>query len=301
MNTIQNLNEALFSANIHHFIPEISWKSHPDIYQNWKEYHGPKIQKDIKFSSITTFHNFKPGIIVLFHLGYHLQVIQFLAKKHLCFDILVSKHIKNKYENYFKSLSKDLPEHVIPKFFEAEDRTVILKIRESLKLKRHIVIFADGFISSMSNKLNQSENVSLDFFSNKILVRKGIAVISYHFSVPIYPLINIENDSNIILDVNTPVTVQADESKDQYIKRSLQILFKLLELRIKDNIEHWECWSYLHRVGAIKPESANSASKLPSKLPGLVNVKIEERTVLFDKSNYNFFVIKKKTQHNSLN
>jgi hypothetical protein len=294
MNAIQDVKEALFSANIHHFLPEVSWESHPEIYQNCKKYHGPKREKEIKLSSINSFLNFKPGVIVLFHLGYHLQVIQFLAKEHICFDILVSKQVKTKFENYFKTLSKDLPPHVSPNYFEAEDRTVLLKIRESLKSKRHIVIFADGFISSVATKLNGSEYVSLDFFSNKIFVRKGIALISYYFSAPIYPLINMENENSIILDVKSPITVKSEESKDQYINRCLQSLFNLLELRIKDNIEHWECWSYLHHVGAIKPPPSNfSSSKMTTKI-GLVKINIGGRDILFDKNNYHFYVIEQK-------
>lgn len=294
MNDVQNVKEALFSANLHYFLPEISWESHPNIYQNWKKYHGPKHDKEIKIS-IHSFLKFKPGVIVLFHLGYHLQVIQFLAKEHICFDILVSKQVKTKFENYFKTLSKDLPPHVSPKFFEAEDRTVLLKIRESLKSKRHIVIFADGFISSKATKLNESQFISLDFFSNRIQVRKGIALISYFFSAPIYPLINSEYESSINLDIQLPITVNSDESKDHYIKRALQSIYNLLELRIKDNIEHWECWSYLHNVGAIKPPHTDfSSSKSSSKILGLVKVEIEGKQVLFDKINYNFFVIKQK-------
>lgn len=295
MNVVQNVKEALFSANLHHFLPEIPWESHPKIYQNWKKYHGPKCHKEIKISSIKSSLNFEPGVIVLFHLGYHLQVIQFLAKEHICFDILLSKQVKTKFENYFKTLSKDLPPHLYPNYFEAEDRTVLLKIRESLKSKRHIVIFADGFISSKTTKLNESEYVSLDFFSNRIQVRKGIAIISYYFSVPIYPLINSEYECSIKLDVQSPITLNRDESKDHYIKRSLQSIYNLLELRIKDNIEHWECWSYLHCVGAIKPPHTNmSPSKSTTKMLGLVKIEIDGREILFDKSNYNFFVIKQK-------
>src|SRR5690606_33789002 len=160
-------------------------------------------------------------------------------------------HIKTKFENFFRTLSKDLPPYIRPSFLEAEDRTVILKIRESLKTNRHIVIFADGFVSSKSAKIEESELLPLNFFSNKILVRKGIALISYYFSAPIYPIINVEIEQYIKLNFKSPIIAKPEESKDQYINRSLQYLFNLLELRINDNIEHWECWSYLHLVGAI--------------------------------------------------
>ncbi|GEM_PF-292994 len=294
MNENHDLKEAFFSANLHHYLPAISWESHPKIFKAWKKYHGPKLEKAISFPSKIKFLNNKPGIIVLFHLGYHLQVIQYLAREHVCFDILVSKHIKNKFEKYFKTLSKDLPPQINPNYFEAEDRTVILKIRESLKLKRYIVIFADGFLSSINDRLKPSEYISVDFFSNKIFVRKGIAVISYYFSSPIYPLINIETDGAIILDVKSPIMAKSDEHKDQYINRALQRLFNLLEFRIKNNIEHWECWSYLHQVGALKPPNSDFSSlSMSTTLPGVVKIKIEDRDYLFDKNNYNFFVIKK--------
>ncbi|MBD1429787.1 hypothetical protein [Sphingobacterium litopenaei] len=295
MYALEDLKQALFSANLHYFVPDIALESHSEIYQNWKKYHGPKLNKEIRSSLINSFQNYKPGIIVLFHLGYHLQVIEYLAKKKICFDVLVSKHIKNKFENFFRTLSKDLPRNLIPNFLEAEDRTVILKIRESLKTNRHILIFADGFVSSKSAKINGSEVISLNFFSNKILVRKGIALISYYFSAPIYPIINVEIEQYIKLDFKSSITAKPEESKDQYINRSLQHLFTLLELRIKDNIEHWECWSYLHLVGAINLASLKLPSAaMTSKNDGLVKVEIDNRDFLLDKKNYIFFVIKKK-------
>lgn len=284
----ENIQEAFFSANLHYFIPEIDFNNHSEMFLSWSNYHGKKKDGNLTFPELDELKRLPAGIIVLYHLGYHLETIHYFASQGLKFDILLSKEVRLKYASYFQQLINNLKIEDVPLFLDAEDKSVLIKISKSIKAQRNILVFADGFLGVENEKVSSKTLIPIDFFSNKIYVRKGISFLSFIYSLPIYTLVNFNNKGNIQLTMQERINPRNVETKNEYYFRSMSEIFSVLSDRISEDVIIWECWPYLHRVNAIKFSSCLKPKKLEES-GAIVNIEIDSRQLIFDKLNYKFF------------
>src|SRR5690606_24029085 len=126
------------------------------------------------------------GIIALYHLGSHLQNINYLAAVGVKFDIVITKSLTQKYKDYFNALIEKNKLNFTPKFLDAQDPYVLLKVRNSIFEQRYVIIFADGFVGSDSKLKDLLRG---NFVRIMLYVRKGIAFISFIISLNIYAIV----------------------------------------------------------------------------------------------------------------
>lgn len=281
---IDNLKSAFFSANLHYFLPHISQNCHEDIFRRWKSYHTSSSYKNISFPEIERLKKSPVGIIALYHLGSHLHIINYLAAVGITFDIVITKGLKQNYETYFNALIEKNKLNFQPKFLDAQDPYVLLKVRNSIFEQRYVIIFADGFVGSDS-KLK--DLLPVNFFKKKLYVRKGIAFISFILSLNIYPIVQRNNGNNTVLILQSTIRPRPQENKDQYAIRCMNYLFYILKQVIKDKLYIWECWSYLHRYHTIQINPSSRKKIAPKS--DMKRIIIGNKTLYFDIINYRFF------------
>ncbi len=281
---IDNLKSAFFSANLHYFLPHISPSCHEDIFRRWKSYHSSTSYKNISFPEIERLKNSPVGIITLYHLGSHLQIINYLAAVGIKFDIVITKGITQKYQSYFNALVEKNKLHFQPNFLDAHDPYVLLKVRNSIFEHRYVIIFADGFVGADSKS---KDLLPVNFFRRKLYVRKGIAFLSFILSINIYPIVQRNNGHNTVLILKSTIRPRPQENKDEYAVRCMNYLFYILKQKIKDKLYLWECWSYLHRYHTIQI-NPSSLKKIAPK-SDMKKVIIGDKTLYFDIQNYRFF------------
>ncbi len=244
---------ALFSANLHRYMPHLKWKSHPCIYQKWRDYHAPKpLQSNLIWNSesINLLQNAEPSILVLYHLGMHAYIPQVLAESNIQFDILMDRKVLAKNKKEMSALHDIFREKGrAHRFLMSDDQSVLLKARTAIREGRHLLIFADGN-SGVRDTLDKKIKVA--FLKNSIYVRQGIAVLSFLLHTPIVPLSHQVNNGCYSLFSGEPIHSLKQEKRENYILRSMQLLYDFLAVQIKDEPWYWECWAYLHNLNCYK-------------------------------------------------
>jgi len=281
---IDNLKSAFFSANLHYFLPHISQNCHEEIFRRWKSYHTSTSYKNISFPEIDRLKKSQVGIIALYHLGSHLQNINYLAAVGVKFDIVITKSLTQKYQAYFNALIEKNKLNFQPKFLDAQDPYVLLKVRNSIFEQKYVIIFADGFMGSDSKS---KDLLPVNFFKKKLYVRKGIAFISFILSLNIYPIVQRNNGNNTVLRLQSIIRPRPQENKDGYAIRCMNDLFYILKQTIKDKLYLWECWSYLHRYHTLQINPSSGKKIAPKS--DMKRIIIGNKTLYFDIINYRFF------------
>ncbi|MNY17615.1 hypothetical protein D3C86_1509410 [compost metagenome] len=173
------------------------------------------------------------------------------------------------------------------RFLMSDDPTVLLQIRSAIKQGKHMLIFADG---NSGVKASSANKIEIDFFGGNLLVRQGIALISYLLRVPIIPFAHEEKQDEITVTLGDRIAPGDVESRTDYIKRSTQLLYHFLEAELRSAPWKWECWGYLHQMDAFteyKDESSVSCIIVDSAT--LIKLKLNNKTGNFDRKNYCFY------------
>ncbi|MFD1771341.1 hypothetical protein [Sphingobacterium suaedae] len=246
-----NWSYALFSANLYQYMPNLRWDSHERIYNKWLRWHDGreasrrKIFLDHTFSKLSS----ESGIYILYHLGSHLTAPIALAEQGLKFDIILDRHVYIKSESLFLEMREHLNsagEYYT--FYFSDEPGLLLRCRKSFAEGRSILIFADG--ASGTSSTLKDRRVGIKFFQNILHVKSGIAVMSFLFDVPLHLILPKISDISI-LTVNQRIVKKKNEKRDDYVKRSLESVYSVLEERLTLEPWLWECWSYLHLNGML--------------------------------------------------
>jgi len=239
---------AVFSAHLYRYLPQWTWQDHPRIYQKWAHYHRPKpLQSKSRWSieSISALLNDDPKILVLYHLGMHACIPQILAQHNIQFDILMDRKVYVKHQHGMSALrDKADRQKAAYRFLMSDDPAVLLKIRTTIRAGRHLLIFADGN-SGTSDAMERK--LKVNFLKSDLYVRTGIAVLSFLLQIPIVPIAHEWDQGHYRLFSGGPIGRLPKEEREEYIKRSMQLVFNFLTDQIKDKPWSWECWGYLHR------------------------------------------------------
>ena len=245
---------ALFSANIHHFFPLISWASHKIMYDKWTEYHQPKLIKTNTIWDINMLFPLiedRPSILCLYHLGYHAQIPTALAHQHIQFDILIDRQVYEKqYDEISEIQSNLIHKNSSYRILFSDDPQVLLKARSTLSQGRHLLIFADG--NSGTIKDSMINRVEVNFCGKQIQVRKGIGVLSFLLKAPIIPLTHIKINNTFKIVNGDKINPNEYQKGKDYVFFAMQYLYYFLEQQIKDELYHWESWNYLHELGCFE-------------------------------------------------
>lgn len=286
MNVFNLWQFALFSANLHRYLPDIPWERHQGLYDTWRDYHQERPlshqlgHKHIDGEVIRACQ--EPTIISLFHLGDHLVWPVLLAQNGICFNVLLDRAVYENARAVFGQLLHQLSQYGhTPELLFSDDPALLLKIRSRKTLGQHLLCFADG--ASGSNMGNKDERVSVPFLEGKVWLKKGIPFIGHLFGMPVVSLVPRAVETEQCLQVDTIVAPLGAEDRDAYIPRCLQKNYSGLEKTIRNSPYMWECWGYLHRNGMLgKIDDIQSIGDREA----LVQLPWKDGTVWFDRTNY---------------
>lgn len=260
MNTIlYEWSFALFSAHIHHFLPDIPWQEHEDLYQRFEAFHTPKQYEFLRVehtSDVQELLQLEPALLCLYHLGNHFETVLALGKISLAFDLLLDREVYKRNEKAFLALQAQLKSNGNEyRFLFSDDRAVLLKMRTALQKRRHVVVFADGNSGTRGSK---DLRIAVRFLHGTLQVKQGIAMISHLLQVPIIPLWMKKKQPVYILSMAHRIDPTTWESRLDYIRYGMQSLYDQLAKEIAGHPWKWECWRYLHRNGTFDPADLHS-------------------------------------------
>ena len=281
---------ALFSANLHAFMPTINWHKHIYWYTKWLKYHEPQPITTSEYwiwPSEPCFKEAKESVILcLFHLGYHAQIPRLLANRNIPFDMIVDKRFFEANKEELLVMQEELASSGMTyRFLFSEDPKVLLKARATIKEGRHILVFADGN-SGAGTKLNR---VSIKFFDKQMEVRKGIALLSHILKTKIYCLEPTKNEGHLILGMHLLMEPENFKNRDTYIKDAMQLIYKRLEDKLRLEPYKWEAWAYLHEMACFEMGNTNVDSINDQIIPqSWLPVKLGGEYGYFDRIHYRF-------------
>ena len=295
-NQICEWSKAIFSAHLHHFLPNIPWCNHDDLYEKFVGYHKPKKQPNIQIhdnANKEKILNTAPSIFCLYHLGFHSETVLTLGKIGVNFDLLLDRDVYELNKSVFIEIQTKLKSNGLEyKFLFSDDPKVLLKIRTTIKECRHVLVFADGNSGASDNN---NHLLKVQFFKGSLFVRQGITMISHILGVCILPLTLENKDGKFLFNIGNEINPRLWNNRVEYIKEGMQLLYKYLEEQIVSAPWKWECWNYIHDNGSFNPGQINlkdDSIKAPICIDNeaFVQVKFRDREVVFNRESYMLFL-----------
>lgn len=286
-----NWSFGLFSANLHHYLPQVPWAEHERLYELWIAHHQPRaVYTDQKWNlSLLSSSIFRqPSILCCYHLGYHAQLPLLLADHGLRFDMILDRNVYKCHRDALDSMQRAMGDlGYTYRYLMSDEPKVLVQSRNTLREGRHLLVFADGNSGALQG---QSRRVKVDFLENKIYVRKGIGLISYLTGSSIIPLSHCEEADELHLFSGEPITPLGFCKRDDYLGYVAQELYHFLEVQIKDQPWLWESWGYLHELRCFdwgEQRFAGESVQTDSS-PAAIPLSLAGRAGLFDRSKYCF-------------
>ena len=286
MYTFNSWSFALFSANLHRYLPKLDWPQHETVYINWKDHHQKKPldellnKREIDAQVLESFR--APSIITLFHLGDHLVWPVLLTQNGIRFNVVLDRAVYLDAKNLFDKLLLQLGAYGhAPELLFSDDRALLLKIRSRMADGQHLLCFADG--ASGSETIKKDERLPIQFLEGTLWLKKGIPFISHVFGMPVVSLLPHKINEIELLQRHQIILPAVQEDRRAYMRRCLQQLYGSLEKKIKNEPHLWECWGYLHQNGMLGKIIDNQFfNDISATIPVMWNDKL----VTFDRLNY---------------
>lgn len=286
MHVINSWSFALFSANLHRYLPKFSWRDHQILYDKWMDHHQKKpLSPQLHLMGVneevvrSCRH---PSIISLFHLSDHLVWPVLLAQRGIHFNVILDRNVYQDAKEVFDGLLNRLSIYGHPpELLFSDDPALLLKIRSRKAMGQHLLCFADG--ASGSNTVMKDERIPVPFLEGKIWLKKGIPFISHLFGMPVISLFPVTIGNRQYLQIDKLITAGQGEDRDGYLTRCLQELYSGLEKIIRKTPYVWECWGYLHRNGMLGKIDDN---QLVGDKRSLIQVPLNNQKIWFDRVNY---------------
>jgi len=286
MYTFNSWSFALFSANLHRYLPKLDWPQHETVYINWKDHHRKKPldelldKREIDVQVLESFRN--PAIITLFHLGDHLVWPVLLAQNGIHFNVVLDRAVYLDAKGLFDQLLTKLGAYGhTPELLYSDDRALLLKIRSRIAKGQHLLCFADG--ASGSGTIKKDKRLPIRFLEGTLWLKKGIPFISHVFGMPVISLLPQGVGDIEQLRLHKTILPAEHEDRERYLFRCLQQLYGSLEKKIKNEPHLWECWGYLHKNGMLGKIVDN---QYIVSQDANVQVLWQDKTVAFDRLNY---------------
>jgi len=283
MNTYLNdWDFALFSANLYRYLPAIKWEEHAAIYSRWKSHHDGRTDHHLLLSGVDRLRGLEPGVLLLYHLGHHLQLPLYLAQAGVCFDIILDREVYIAAPDFFDRLRDEMETgQCTYRYLFSDDPSLLLHVRESLRMGRHLLVFADG--ASGTRSAAKDTRIVIPFMESEVQLKKGIPFMAYLFGLSIYPIVCMGGDEGLQYTLTEPISVRDGEDRDNFIYRALSVCYAVLEKVLCIEPWRWECWSYLHTNGMLR---LGDADLLAGQSVPMLLLTREGRHYLFDRRHY---------------
>jgi len=315
----QTKDFSFVGANLNNFIPSISYDAIKDTYmnlhinrtlmlieskaENSTQYLDSNFQEVVKDNS--------PKIFCTYHLGPYRAPIALLIKENVDFVMLLDAPTIKKQSQYITTqievLKKEFNSTSKIELLNVENDNILFKIIKYTKRNFSVLAYIDGN-SGGKGVYHKSKNLQtqVNFLDNHILVRNGLAAISYLANIPIYPIISYrpkQKDVPPKVSFETPIIPDKTIASRLYIDNTTKALYKVLETYVEEYFDQWEPWFYIHKYLDFEKIANNTIEDIPAtkkKKKLVFNVKdfalfkIEEDCYLLNKKNYLSFSIEEE-------
>lgn len=241
----------------------------------------------------------EPGIICTFHTGSYRLINHLLLKQGIDFVLLVSKKVKQRDGASFEQrYQKDVADGKTLTVLNAEDPSVLFKLRRLLQQGKSILAYVDGNTGSGSN------GIAIPFFGKEVIVRKGLPMLAHWLDVPIYPLANIRKNKELTFYARPPIRPSKCIDKHEFALEAIRQLYGFLEYTINDYLDQWEGWLHLHHAviqqfgsESLQLDLVENAKQNAPLLPFELN----EKTFVFNSLTYGSYPVSRDVYCQMLN
>lgn len=251
---------ALFAANLYRFCPQIDIASYPHLYNRLitSRYRASDDQlaedlpiKQGVLANLTSYIQQikgEPGFVATFHTGSYRLLSRVMYMQGLNVAVVMSREILDEQGEHLFAQHADMENVGALQLIDADAGNSLLKMLVALRDGYHIVIYMDGNHGAVPAR-DESENEEVPFFNCHLLVRKGLAVLSYKRNIPIYPIFSSLDDADETYYQSYPtISPDNEELLDDYVSRVFRTLYAHLQAVISMKPEMWEGWLYVHTM-----------------------------------------------------
>lgn len=253
---------AVYSANLHNMLPELPQSGYLPIFRN---IHTNRRLSFLDIEQVTcpgllsingwdnawaTHIRDKPCIICTYHTGSYRLINYLLTKAKVPFSLVVSsrayKQERKALKTMYTALLKEVGVAADLNLIDAEKSYSLIQMARAIKQGQSLVVYLDGNTGTKVGNNSYRNLLAVNFLSQQMAVRKGLASLAYHMSMPIYPILSMRTHHNCInyRHVN-PIFPLANEAHATFTDRATRSLYTLLEFFVREHPEQWEGWLYL--------------------------------------------------------
>ncbi|WP_338793083.1 hypothetical protein [Bernardetia sp. MNP-M8] len=287
---------AFTSANLSRLMPQIPYSHHKSIFEkllfnlqllNIEEQNpalfAPNFEVIDKTDILQQAKNGKPFLFCCFHLGSYSSLLTLLTYNDLDFGFLLNQTLRNrkaddslkvhqKFSQQIEIQQKRILKSKI-QFINVEENKGIWSAIRMLKQGNSLIVYPDGNtgINTKESKKENQNTVQVNFLNERLLVKQGVAFLSYACQVPIVPVISSRVDESIeyslkrkfelLPAIYPPNSVKGNaekenKSKEEFAAHTMQKLYSILEKEIskKKNQQdinaqanQWEGWIFVNK------------------------------------------------------
>ena len=305
-----------YSANVSKLMPSSDeneyFKWWFELFK-WKYSEQLQLRNPFMLENLRVFSKENPGvnpnrsaIYTTFHYGSSQSIIGYLISNNVNLVLLVDQkafNSKSIFEQYIEKTKQILRINIEYDILNVEDHKTILKLISYIKKGYSVFAYPDGNngIGGVYNKHKQL--LRIKFFSDEILVRKGIAHIAFATKTPIVPIIcSYKNNLLPNIFIYDAISPESKNNRDEYALLTIKELWNILEKHINNYPAQWNGWEYVHKyfdfenikmdvdsINKKKNLKVNRKIKLNSK--NFRVFKIDEQSYLFNRILYKTYEI----------
>lgn len=175
-----------------------------------------------------------------------LELIRRGYKVQLVLDAAGSIKVYEQIKHYF-ALRNMEHLHERLQIINAEQPRSARQILRALKHNELVLIYLDGNTGVGGQDQANKHNVQVDFFGQRVSVRKGACHLAHLAQSPIIPLLASWQNRTAVIDALAPVIPQREVEIDEFCRTGMQELFAVSEKFIRARPEQFEEWLHLHR------------------------------------------------------
>lgn len=194
----------------------------------------------------------QPRIFCTYHLGSYRAILGALIRLGHDFSLVIDQNvfdnqgepIQQAVRNIKAAYNSDTEFELI----NAEAFDSAMQMARQLRQGRSLVVYLDGNTGTGGVFRHDAKLLKISFFQAQLFARQGIAYLSYITQTPIVPVIAFrELDIDVVLRFYEPLLPESGQSKKDYCKSSIQMLYHILEENLRRYPLQWEGWLYVHK------------------------------------------------------
>lgn len=300
------------SASLSNFLPGIPPQQHLLLYKRilyhqqlsvLDQVHPEPLDDMIvepRAGAIIAQLRYQPSIIVTFHTGSYRLLNLYLLRHRVPFTLVLAKEVLEQQGDHFREVYSRSSGGATLDCIDAERPVAALQMLRALKKGNALVVYIDGNTGAPAPP---DHLLPVPFLNGRLLSRTGISVISHLAGAPIHCLATYYGEAErLTLAYLCGISPAAEESKEDFIERSMRAIYNQLAQMVSRYPGEWEGWLYLHKsVHLLRKDTALPVAEYsPAGLSGnfyRLNSKdfaifiSDEQYFLLHKRSYTFYLI----------